>query len=374
MTLIKTRRNAAPLCVVLLITFLSTMLPPRRAQADVGPPVGTGTGGPSTLAGPTPSPNTPEALATVDLSTGTARASYPFQLPTARGEAQPSLELVYNSSTGVGYAGTGWTLNTPSIVRKGHTGHPRFQDGAVYLQPSLFAADSLADDYFMDGKLLVPVCRIAVSGSSASCSSGSILPNEVLPAQLAGASLQGWVYFRAESEDGNRYFLSANGQTWVTQTKSGHLIQMGHPLDGVFTDGLEKIDANTVSMINNNTMNPVYRWNLVRDSDASGNTVYYTWTNLSSILPGFSVINPGILYLSDIYDTNAGSAFAHHVHLSWQASSAATNPFLLDPIWRAHPSAVLTTVDVTSASSSSFARTLVRRYHLAYYPATGSTH
>ena len=54
-----------------------------------------------------------------------------FQLSAARGDAQPSLALTYNSSYGVGYAGVGWTLDTPSITRKGTAGMPLFKDEVI---------------------------------------------------------------------------------------------------------------------------------------------------------------------------------------------------------------------------------------------------
>jgi RHS repeat-associated protein len=385
------RRWAAPLSLLMIITFFATLLPPRRAAADTGAPAaGSSIGGglPNLTSPPSP-PNSPEAQATVDLSTGAATASFPFQLPHARGDAQPALALVYNSSNTVGFAGLGWTLAMSSIVRKGASGMPSFYD-----DPVASPLDSFADEYYVDGHLLVPV---------------SPRSGEVMPAWASG----GWIYFRTEIDDGRRYFFSPNGKTWRVQTKSGHLLEYGHPTDGAFSDGVELVDATTagIAMLSTAGQSPstsspvldapssnIYRWNLVRDTDATSNTVSYVWSTMGSSTP----LPNGVQYLTDIYDTldsAAGSlvpssVYAHHTHLSWTPSTtqawsvysnspqdgASFNPptpqttaiDLPSPIWRAVPQLVLSGVDVTSAGWSSFPLTMVRRYHLTY--GTNSLH
>lgn len=105
MSLTGTRRFAAPLAIATLVSFAATLVPPQLARADVTDataPIGNGAGGAGTMGGPPPPANSPDALATVNLSTGAAESSFPFHLETARGEAQPSLALVYDSSNGVG--------------------------------------------------------------------------------------------------------------------------------------------------------------------------------------------------------------------------------------------------------------------------------
>jgi len=75
--------------------------------------------------------------------TGGATTAITFQLPPARGRAQPSLGLRYNSSsTGMGEAGVGWSLSTPPIIeRRSQSGAPRFDN----------------DDFLtVDGERLVP--------------------------------------------------------------------------------------------------------------------------------------------------------------------------------------------------------------------------
>jgi hypothetical protein len=98
-------------------------------------------------------------------------------------------------------------------------------------------------------------------------------------------ALGGWTYFRAEIDDGQRYFYSPDGQTWVVQTKRGvtltfgvipdalaggdRAVERGHdPLTPTYPAGTSALTA---------PLNPVYRWNLAKQTDASGNAVYYGW-------------------------------------------------------------------------------------------------
>ncbi|MGH7270745.1 MAG: SpvB/TcaC N-terminal domain-containing protein, partial [Polyangiaceae bacterium] len=129
MSLASTRRHAAPVALVTFICFVAAFLPPMPARADTAAalaPLSDGVGGPSTLGVAPPAAGSPQAQAKVDLATGAAISAFPFKLPTARGDAQPSLGLTYNSSVGVGTAGVGWTLSPPSIVRQGTGGMPTF--------------------------------------------------------------------------------------------------------------------------------------------------------------------------------------------------------------------------------------------------------
>jgi len=382
------------LAMATLVSFMASLLAGRPARAETLPgatdPIGNGAGGVETLATPLPAANATSELATVDLATGAARSSFPFKLETARGGAQPSLALAYSSSNGVGFAGSGWTLTTPSIVRRGSAGMPQFQD-VVLTSPASLVRNKLADEYLMDGQLLVPICSVdgaACGGGESQIPLSSLLANttrEVLPSQVGGVSVDGWAYFRREIDDGRRYFFSPDGRTWIVQDKRGNSQQFGHPLDAFRfgTDGIEVADGGAQVQLG---VGPVpYRWNLVRESDASGNTVYYVWANLreaSGIVT--PVFDNGVRYLTDIYDTESYAFqpckngvcpaprplhdFAHHVHLRWDArtSTLSRAGVATSPIWRALPALLLTGVDVTSATLTSRARQLVRRYHLGY--------
>lgn len=386
MSLHKTRRCAAPLIVVPLLCLIVNLVAAAAARADqaanLAPMSLGGTGASSLDTGPAPA-----GSATVDLATGAATSTLPFQLPAARGQAQASLALTYNSANGVGFAGVGWTLSVPSIVRKGAAGFPMFSDRVITSasDPKTLAYYTDSDDYMIDGQLLLPICT--VSGSACTNNPVPLPSGEFFPTTLAGVALTGYTYFRRELDDGSRYFLSPDGQTWLVQTPDLVLV-FGSPVDGLgatFPGSVDKVDPWTATNVVPNTLppvvstvarlaNPVYRWNLVRQSDASGNTVYYTYTYTPVPVPTGKQ-SPLLNFLSDIYDTPAvntspsaltPSSFAHHVHLTWKTITGNTYGGSDSPIWRALPFAELAGVDVTSAGWTTPARQLVRRYHLAY--------
>jgi RHS repeat-associated protein len=268
---------------VTLTTFLASLLPARTAHADVAgggviAPQGTGlSDGSAGLSTATGSPDNPS---------GDARTSYTFQLPKARGDAQPSLGLTYSSSAGVGFAGVGWTLSLPSIVRKGVAGVPKFRDEVP--------TNATSDDFYIDGALLIPV------------QTNPPLPAAIPPVAIPTAVNHPWVLYRREIDDGCRYFY--DGLTWVQQCKT-EMRQFGVPLDGG-TASIEVADAFSGAAFVNAGSNaedtfdlPIYRWNLVRDTDTSGNTVYYVWHNEAKLL-GVNPRTAGTMFLTDIYDTS----------------------------------------------------------------------
>ena len=391
----KKRRYTVPAVLVTLCCFMSTLLPPGLARADypsslapIAEGTSDGTGGPPTLGGVAAHGNSPEALANVDLATGAAQTDYPFQFSRARGDAQPSLGLHYSSASGVGFAGMSWSLDVPSVVRKGASGIPRFIDDVLAV-PSTLSANLSTDDYLFDGKLLVPVAVLAVGGDgSGGVATGTVQSGETFPYALLGQAPGAWAYFHTDVDDGARYFF--NGQTWVLQSKSGRIMQFGSPIDGQMGGSVELVDTHTFDAIftanpsSQSLANPIYRWNLVRDTDASGNSVYYVWSDEHQLFS--STTSPqAIQYLTDIYDTpplgNLGpltpqTPFAHHVHLTWSLAQypegfpfndpPSVTPSSWSPIWRAVPFAQLSQVDVTSATLQSQMRSLVREYQLAY--------
>src|SRR5688500_8779021 len=62
--------------------------------------------------------------------TGTATLSVPVPVSTARSGFQPALALSYDSGTGNGPFGFGWSLGQPAITRKTDKGLPRYEDAA----------------------------------------------------------------------------------------------------------------------------------------------------------------------------------------------------------------------------------------------------
>ncbi|HEY3816930.1 MAG TPA: RHS repeat-associated core domain-containing protein [Polyangiaceae bacterium] len=366
------------LALAALSSFI--VLAPRAARADAPPPPPfvagqTDFGGSPTLA-KSSTQGVPASLATVDLSTGEARAGFSFDLPTARGAAQPALSLSYSSAAGVGFAGMGWTLNLPTIERRGAAGAPRFDSDVLGTSP-----DQSSDRYVFDGLPLVPICTLAEGGA---CRAAGLASDESFPDSLAG-----WTYFRGEIDDGQRFFYSPDGQTWVVQTKPGVTATFG-----VITDtlaggaiaverGHEPLAPTSIGGTSALTapLYPVYRWNLAKQTDASGNAVYYGWSHLQ-VDPTSGVdptLDQGREYLTDIYDTlapgvvggisgpSAGAApFAHHVHLRWNLDGGLPSFLAQSPSWQTPPAFFLDHVDVTSSPLSGGTRQLVRRYWLHY--------
>ena len=147
---------------------MATLVPARTAhaqssdQTDVTPP-GHGVDGASTLGQAPPAAGSVEGLISADPTTGAARASLSFELPRARGDAQPSLSLSYSSSAGMGLAGMGFSLNIPSIERRNSSGFPRFIDGTPGPPSSTPLTDP--DDFVFAGQPLVAVCVIGAQGT-----------------------------------------------------------------------------------------------------------------------------------------------------------------------------------------------------------------
>ena len=65
----------------------------------------------------------------VNAVTGTSALSVPLGTTPGRGGGGPSLELAYNSGSGNGVFGFGWSLSLPEITRKTDKGLPRYMDG-----------------------------------------------------------------------------------------------------------------------------------------------------------------------------------------------------------------------------------------------------
>ncbi len=65
----------------------------------------------------------------VNAVTGTSSMSVPLGATPGRTGSGPQLELVYNSGSGNGVFGFGWSLSLPEITRKTDKGLPRYMDG-----------------------------------------------------------------------------------------------------------------------------------------------------------------------------------------------------------------------------------------------------
>lgn len=292
------------------------------------------------------------------LSTGAVGFSIPFDIPRARGLAQPSLGLSYSSSRGSGAAGMGWAIGGFSIARQTDKGRPRYADSA----PTVFNPDQ--DRFvFNDSQELVPICIVTTSLSCAGAlKSGShgVLEDEVMPAWAAG-----WQYFRPRVEQSfMRFFWSPDRLTWRVQSKSGVTLELGVPLDaGRDRSALEADPANVAR---------VFKWHIARQYDTLGNAN----PTIGNPTPANSVVYRyrqagGLAHLADIYYTPPATAepalgaYAHHVHLEYATRSDPSDSFAAT--WLQSRTLRLIRVDVASKPfAADGARELVRRYHLGY--------
>ncbi len=369
------RRRSAPVSVLTLAVFLSTLLPASRAHADPPggedtdvTPVEHGVGGPHTMGQASGASGSADALITADPVTGAAHASLGFELPAARGSAQPSLSLTYSSSSGMGAAGMGWSLDIPSIERRNSSSFPNLINvapGQLPGPPKDPTTDP--DDFVMNGQPLVPICIVTSTGTCGN--DGNVFPG----------SMSGWTYYHPETDSFVRAFRAPDYSAWMVQLKSGVWLNFGVPSDDpADAEGLETALGNTVGSWADKS--DVYRWDLVREYDSSlRNEIVYHWAAL-----GFSdgeqprsEAQDGLKYLTDVYYTRGvsegpldTSQFAHHVQLFWRGHDTVLR---YSPGWKSTPARVLGDVAVTSipmSGASGSTRSLVRLYHLGYSDET----
>ncbi|MBN2193486.1 MAG: hypothetical protein JW751_11785, partial [Polyangiaceae bacterium] len=283
------------------------------------------------------------------LTTGTVSYSVPLALPTARGNAQPSLGLGYSSGSGFGIAGQGWSVGAPAISRQVDRGPPSYDDRADWHPEQ--------DRFLLGGTELVPICTVT-SGACSGARAGEVMPI------WAG----GWQYFRARVEGSfTRVFWSPDHRTWRVQSKEGVTLELGVPLDASdYELGLEA---------NPDEPTEIYRWCLVRQYDSHGDV------NGTGVPAPVNVVvyryeqDGGVAYLSDLFDTPPAadpttaplSSYAHHTRLVYETRPDQLTTYRAG--WAQEHRRRLTRVDsaskpFTGAVTSS--RELVRRYHLAY--------
>ncbi|WP_394822105.1 SpvB/TcaC N-terminal domain-containing protein [Pendulispora albinea] len=282
-------------------------------------------------------------------TSGTAHASYSFNLLPARGAVQSQLRLAYASSSDVQEAGTGWGFGLPIIERKPPQG------GA----PSYRQSERVS----YNGRPLVFIRQ--VSSLSSTMRDGT---QEQLPAWSVG-----WYYYRLQDDASHlRFFWSPlegpeqkNGRKWVVQDPSGITLEFGQPSTQP-QDGDSALDQERSGAI--------HRWRLVRQYDAhcagdACNLIVYHWHNLGRT-------SDEMLLLTDIYDTPLGGSFdpakfAHHVHIAYEPHPASGDPgvntITYTRTWKQKYQLRIKRIDVAgNGEDPQAARTVVRRYHLGY--------
>jgi RHS repeat-associated protein len=166
---------------------------------------------------------TPAATWAVD-SRGSFTDRIPLTVPAFHGIA-PQLALSYDSSTGNGWTGPGWTLSGLSRIERGgdRKGSPRYD---------------ASDVFYLDGEPLIPC---AAGSTSPSCTSGGT--------------------HSTRTESYTRIALTGTGadSRWTVTTKDGTTVTFAP----VYLAGADK----------------VFRWGISKVTDTRGNTVTYTWSS-----------------------------------------------------------------------------------------------
>jgi RHS repeat-associated protein len=286
----------------------------------------------------------------VDESNGAMTYSIPFDLPAARGNAQPALVLHYRSNSGTGEAGEDWSLTLPVIERAPLSNWPKYIDNGN---------KALEDRYTYSGEVLVFVCTV---GGILSC------PAEAGPMP---AWANGHRHYRLRVDRaGERFFLNSSRQRWLVQLRGGQIMEFGEPLTQASV-AAAAVDREPTAA------NKIFRWNLARHYDLHGietaassgslglakNVVVYRWTQSTTarnVLTDIFYTPPAAT------PTNATlSEFAYHVQLDWEQSN---NPPTFARMDKQHPWQRLRRVAIAAAPwRQTGAREIVRQYHFTYY-------
>ncbi len=81
----------------------------------------------------------------VDPSTGTASVTIPIEVPQGRAGIQPGINLLYNSSSGNGILGLGWTMELGSIQRSTKKGVPQYDKNDTFVITLAGSQQALVD-------------------------------------------------------------------------------------------------------------------------------------------------------------------------------------------------------------------------------------
>lgn len=290
----------------------------------------------------------------VDESNGAMTYSIPFDLPAARGNAQPALALSYRSNSGTGEAGEDWWLSLPVIERAPLSNWPKYVDNGN---------EAAEDRYTYSGQVLAFICT--VGGTISGC------PAEAGPMP---AWANGYRHYRLRVDrGGERFFLDPSRQRWVVQQRGGQIMEFGQPLTQAAL-APAAVDREPTAG------NKVFRWNLARHYDLHGietaassgslglakNVIVYRWSEsadtrnvLTDIFYTPPAANPTSATLSE---------YAYHIELDWEQPGAPLNPAPFARTDKQRPWQRLRRVAIAAAPwSQTGAREIVRQYHFTYY-------
>jgi RHS repeat-associated protein len=172
---------------------------------------------------------------------GDARLSYPIEIPPGRAGMQPQLAIQYNSGGGNGWLGLGWDLSVPTITVETRWGVPRY------------LSDKESETYLLNGEMLSPTAHHDEFVDRVS--------NREYQPRIEGQ-------FRKITRHGD----NPKNYWWEVVDKSGNSFFYGAtqanptvvPQSTVLTD-----DAGNI-----------FRWQLLEQRDAHGNTIKYQYSHV----------------------------------------------------------------------------------------------
>ena len=291
----------------------------------------------------------------VDESSGAMTYSIPFDLPAARGNAQPALALSYRSNSGTGEAGEDWWLSLPVIERAPLSNWPKYVDNGN---------EAAEDRYTYSGQVLAFICTVG----------GTIVSGCPAEAGPMPAWANGYRHYRLRVDrGGERFFLDPSRQRWLVQQRGGQLMEFGQPLTQPAL-AAAAVDREPTAG------NKVFRWNLARHYDLHGietaassgslglarNVIVYNWSQsattrnvLTDIFYTPPAANPTSATLSE---------YAYHVELDWEQPGVPVNSPPFARTDKQRPWQRLRRVAIAAAPwSQTGAREIVRQYHFTYY-------
>ena len=193
---------------------------------------------------------------------GSANYQIPIAVPPGTSGMQPSLSLSYNSNSGNGVLGMGWTLGGLSVITRCPA--TKIQDGFID------GIDFDANDRFcIDGQRL-----IAVNGSYGSNGTEYRTEQDGLTKVISYGS----------QASGPEYFIA--------QTKSGQILQYGKSTDSrIEAQGKSDVRLWAVNKISDTVSN--YLTVTYNENNADGSytptTIYYTGNDNSSLTPNAKI-------------------------------------------------------------------------------------
>jgi RHS repeat-associated protein len=176
-------------------------------------------------------------------SAGSARLTYPIEIPPGRVGMQPNLAIQYDSSKSDGWLGLGWDLQLPSITVDTRWGVPRY---------SMPGFDNLeTENYLLNGEELTP------------------LPNRLLTLPRQSPRV---FHARVEGrfEKVVRYGNSPGTYWWEVTEKNGKRLIYG-------SADLAGVDRSAVLIDGSGN---IFKWMLRQEIDTHGNSIRYEYTKV----------------------------------------------------------------------------------------------